>query len=175
MPNASLLEERINRSCLILSITRGAIFFFHLQNFFFSSLAPLGAKGSPPFLVIDPLPTEDAPPTWFTLVFSSCWAAWRLYLGQIRSFSALWRNAMSSKGCLGRFNGRSPRWLGRGGVCAAVGTLSELSKALQTHVLACCCTGERLGAALQRGNLHSYCAVVVILWLTLVCLRGCDL
>ena len=62
IPDASLLEERVNRPCLNLSVTRGAVFSSPTQ---FSSLAPLWAKGSPLNLATDPLPDKEAPPTCF--------------------------------------------------------------------------------------------------------------
>ena len=73
------MGERVSRLCLSLSVTRGAVFSSPTQ---FSSLVPLGTKGSSLYLVTEPLPVKDALPTWLVLVFCVCWATWGLYLEQ---------------------------------------------------------------------------------------------
>ena len=80
----------------------------------------------------------------------------------MRLSSAHWRNVLFAKGCLGRFWGRSPRWLGRWGLCTAVGTRSDLQMARLKRTRARCGTGERTGAALQWGGTHWCCAFVAL-------------
>ena len=64
-------RKRVNRPCLNLSVARGAGFFSTCTS---SSLAPLGAKGSPLHLATDPLPERKhrQPVSFVWFFFSSC-------------------------------------------------------------------------------------------------------
>ena len=80
-----------------------------------SSLAPLGAKGSPLHLATDPLPQRKhrQPVSFCFGLFGSSVVCVHLPGTLGGSRTAHWRNVLCCEGCFGLQDGRTPRWLGQ--------------------------------------------------------------